>query len=250
MAQGVEQTTRGTRPAFEIVPIERVDVHDLVLTRLTALVTESGLKPGDRLPPERELVERLRVSRTTVREALRVLESMGKIEIRRNAGSFVVEPSANAISTQLKAAHPISVEFLGYLVDVRAAVEDRVVTVMARMPERDLTEARATLARARDEFASGGYERGSLDLRFEAALCRATGNPLLLELQRSIHELWVEAWSEFRIAPGDRWELHEDHCAILAAIESGDVVEARELMSNHVDRTLGLWNETGKGETT
>ena len=93
----------------------------------------SGLKPGDRLPPERELVDKLRVSRTTVREALRVLESMGKIEIRRNE-QLVVDPVASAISTQLKAVHPMSVEFLDYLVDVRAAIEDRVLLLVARAP--------------------------------------------------------------------------------------------------------------------
>jgi DNA-binding transcriptional regulator YhcF (GntR family) len=90
------------REAFEIVPIKRIDVYESVLARSNALITESGMKPGDR-----ELVEKLAMGRVSVREALRALESMGKIEIRRNAGSFVVNPNGSGFASQLKATHPV-----------------------------------------------------------------------------------------------------------------------------------------------
>jgi GntR family transcriptional repressor for pyruvate dehydrogenase complex len=86
-------TNSGERPPFEIVPIKRVDVYGSVLAQLNALISESGMKPGDRLPSERELVERLRVSRVLVREALRALEGMGKIEIRSNAVASLFTPT-------------------------------------------------------------------------------------------------------------------------------------------------------------
>src|SRR5215216_7949306 len=91
------------RKPFEIVPIKRVDVYGSVLAQLNALISESGMKPGDLLPSGRELVERLKVSRVLVREALRALEGMGKIEIRSTAGSFLIPPNGNAMVTQLKA---------------------------------------------------------------------------------------------------------------------------------------------------
>ena len=210
------------RQPFEIVPIKRVDVYESVLAQLNALITESGMEPGDRLPPERELVEKLGVSRVSVREALRALESMGKIEIRPNAGSFLVHPNGNALVNQLRAVAPVDRAFLGHLIEVRAAVEDRVVALVARS-EADLRE-------------SG--EPGSLDLSFEAALAREAGNPLLAEMQRSVHHLWVEAWSECRIAPGDWRQFYVEHHAILEALERGDGEEARRLMAEHVDRTI------------
>lgn len=225
------------REPFEIVPIKRVDVYESVLAQLNALISESGMEPGDRLPPERELVERLGVSRVSVREALRALESMGKIEIRPNAGSFVVHPNGNAFAKQLKAILPVDRAFLEHLVDVRAAVEDKVVALVAERAEADLSAVSATLERSQADLNESG-ERGSLDLRFEAALAREAGNPLLAEMQRSVHQLWVEAWSECRIAPGDWYRLHAEHLAILDALEKGDGELARRLMADHVDRTV------------
>jgi GntR family transcriptional repressor for pyruvate dehydrogenase complex len=225
------------RKPFEIVPIKRVDIYESVLAQLNALITESGMKPGDRLPPERELVEKLGVSRVSVREALRALESMGKIEIRRNAGSFVMNPNGSALASQLKATHPVDRAFLDYLVDVRAAVEDKVVELVAKRADADLSAVRAVLERTEAELGES-VEQGSLDLRFEAALAREVGNPLLAEMQRSVHQLWVEAWSVCHITPGDWRRFHAEHLAILDALERGDGEAARRLMTEHVDRTV------------
>jgi GntR family transcriptional regulator, transcriptional repressor for pyruvate dehydrogenase complex len=160
------------RQPFEIVPIKRVDVYESVLAQLNALITESGMEPGDRLPPERELG----VSRVSVREALRALESMGKIEIRPNAGSFLVHPNGNALVNQLRAVAPVDRAFLGHLIEVRAAVEDRVVALVARRPAADLSAVRDVLERSEVDLRESG-ESGSLDLSFEAALAREAGNP-------------------------------------------------------------------------
>lgn len=229
-------SARERRP-FEIVPIERVDMYEAVLAQLNALITESGLKPGDRLPSERELVERLKVSRVLVREALRVLESMGKIEIRRNIGSFILHPNGSAFANQMKEVLPIDQTFLEHLIDVRAAVEDKVIALVAERPEADLFAVHAAIENEKaelDEF----IETGRLDLRFEAALARQSGNPLLAETQRAVHQLWVEAWSKCGIAPGDWHRFHTEHLAILGALKRGDGESARRLMADHVDRPI------------
>jgi len=179
------------RQPFEIVPIKRVDVYESVLAQLNALLTESGMEPGDRLPPERELVEKLGVSRVSVREALRALESMGKIEIRPNARSFLVHPNGNALVNQLRAVAPVDRAFLGHLIDVRAAVEDRVVALVAGRSGADLSAVRGALERSGTSLRESG-EPGSLNLSFEAALAREAGNPLLAEMQRSVHHLLAD----------------------------------------------------------
>lgn len=199
------------------------------------------MQPGDRLPAERELVERLRVSRVVVREALRALESMGKIEIRPNMGSFLIHPNGNALVGQLKSVHPVDTSFLGYLVDVRAAVEDKVVDkvgiLVAAGNDLILASVEEVLDREKTEL-NERVEAGSLDLRFEAELGRNSGNPLLQELQRSVHRLWVEAWSECSITPGDHCKLHEEHQAIFDALTRGESEMVRQLMAAHVDRTI------------
>ena len=237
----------GGRGSFRIVPIERVDVYESVLAQLNGLISESGMEPGDRLPPERELVERLGVSRVSVREALRALESMGKIEIRSNAGSFLVHPNGNALVNQLKAVAPVDRAFLRYLIDVRAAVEDRVVVLVAGRSGADLAAVRDALERSGANLEESG-EPGSLDLSFEAALAREAGNPLLAEMQRSVHHLWVEAWSACRIAPGDWRAFLSEHYGILEALEGGDGELARRLMAEHVDRDIEGAEEAPAGE--
>jgi len=240
----VPRDSRGRKP-FEIVPIKRVDVYESVLAQLNALITGSGMEPGDRLPPERELVERLGVSRVSVREALRALESMGKIEIRPNAGSFVVHPNGNAMANQMRSVLPVDRTFLEYLIEVRAAIEDKVVALVAERPEADLSMVHATLERSEADLQESG-ESGSLDLRFEAALAREAGNPLLAEMQRSVHQLWVEAWSECRIAPGDWRQFYAEHLAIFEALDDGNGELARRLMAAHVDRTIEKATPVGR----
>src|SRR5215203_5821581 len=226
-------------PPFEIVAIKRVEVYRSVLAQLKALISESGMKPGDRLPSERELVERFKVSRVLVREALRALEGMGKIEIRSNAGSFLIHPNGIAMVTQLKAVIPVDITFLKQLIDVRAAVEDKVTALVAARTDADLSEINDLLQREEAELDKRG-EIGSLDLRFEAALAKESGNPLLQELQRSVHRLWVEAWSECGITPGDRRRLHAEHRTVFEALTRGDGKLARQLMAEHVDRTVDM----------
>jgi len=122
---------------------------------------------------------------------------------------------------------------------VRAAIEDKVITLVAERTDADLSDINDLLHREEAEL-DNRVEVGSLDLRFEAALAKESGNPLLQELQRSVHRLWVEAWSECGITPGDRRRLHAEHRAVYEALTRGDGDLARQLMAEHVDRTVEM----------
>lgn len=225
------------RPELPISPIPRSDIRELVLARLGAYIADSGLQPGDRLPSERALAEALQVSRPTVREALRALEVVGKIEIRKNAGRFVSNAGGDTIVRQLKTAAPVDVNSLRDLLQVRAAIEDRVVMLVAEKGDADLSEAREVLDREAEEIREG--LRSPFNLGFERALGRQAGNPLLAELQRAVHELWVAAWSECGVVPYQPDEaVHAQHSSILDALERRDVSTARERMAFHIDRIL------------
>lgn len=225
--------TDSERPSFRIVPIPHVDVYEAVLEQLKQMV--AGMDPGDRLPAERELAERFGVSRVSLRAALRSLESMGRIDIRRNAGSFVVHPQSSPITGWLKELVPVNGDFLNHLVEVRASIEDRVLILVHRA-QPDYAPLAALLDTIEHGLDAGAEETGSLDVRFESLLGRMSGNPLLTELQKSAHELWVDAWGTCGIAPGDPVGLLAEHRRILDALTSGDIAEARSLMATHVDR--------------
>lgn len=224
------------RPPFKIVPIERVDVYRSVLSQLERHLTASGFGRGDRLGSERELAEQFGVSRVVIREALRALESMGKIEIRRNSGSFVVDPHASPVSRWLQSevavSRPAPVQ---EMVDLRAAIETKVVQLVHRHGA-DLTVVEAVLAEAAEDIAAEGGDVASLDLRFEAALGELAGNPLLRELQRAVHAAWIELWTGQGLAPGAKCELHAQHEAILEALRARDEDRAVSLMATHIEQ--------------
>jgi len=223
------------REAFPIVPIPHVDVYEAVLAQLRALV--ETMEPGDRLPAARDLAERLGVSRVSLRAALRSLESTGRIEIRRNSGSFVLDPSTSPLTPLLRALEPVDERFLNHLVEVRASIEDRVLMLVHR-GGADLQPLVSLLDSIENGMDAETRESGSLDVRFESLLGRMTDNPLLTELQRSAHELWVDAWGSCGIAPGDPLSLLNEHRGILEALQQGDLELARALMAAHVDRPV------------
>jgi GntR family transcriptional repressor for pyruvate dehydrogenase complex len=221
------------RPSFRLLPIQQVYVYREVFAQLDRMV--ASMQPGERLRSERDLAEGLQVSRVSVREALRALESMRKIEIRRNAGAFVLDPDGTLPAEQLLLGVAPDLASLQWLTDLRAAVETRVVQLLARRPDADLRPVHEFLERAAGELADQDVEQGSLDVRFEALLARAAGNPMLERVQKWVHQAWVTAWGEFGRAPGDRRTLHTEHIAILAALEAGDAALAVARMEDHVD---------------
>jgi GntR family transcriptional regulator, transcriptional repressor for pyruvate dehydrogenase complex len=221
------------RKSFTLLPIKQVRVYREVFAQLDQMV--GALNPGDRLWSERELAERLGVSRVSIREALRALESMGKIEIRRNAGAFVIDPGGTLPVRYLLDGVQPNLESLQWLTDLRAAIETRVVRVLAARADADLGPAAEFLDLAEAELAEQDTQQGSLDLRFEAILARAAGNPMLARTQQWVHQSWVKAWGEFGRAPGDRRSLHLEHRAILDALLAGDGPLAALRMEAHVD---------------
>ncbi|MFZ0214835.1 MAG: GntR family transcriptional regulator [Candidatus Dormiibacterota bacterium] len=223
------------REPFHLLPIRQVAVYREVLRQLDALV--ATLRPGDRLGAERELAEQLGVSRVSVREALRALESMGKVEVRRNAGTYVVDPIGGLPIEQLRGGLAVDDQYLQWLTELRSAVEQKVIEVAGRR-HVDLAPVQELLRRSATELASWTGSDPSMDLRFEALLARLGGNPLLLRTQQAIHRLWVAGWAEAGLSPGDRHAFHAEHEAMFSALAAGQLTRAVELMHDHVDRPV------------
>lgn len=199
------------------------------------LVENGGFTKGDKLPSERLLAERLTVSRVAVREAMKVLEAVGKVEIIHGSGTYVRNPIHDPIADVLR-SDTFDRVFLQHLIDTRAAIEIKVVE-QASHNVGDL-ELRF-LERVLDRLSSGHLtdrEVGSLNVSFEAALAQIAGNPILARLQSTVHLLWVEAWGSLHVAPGSKQDLHLEHMAIFNALTAKDTPRALTIMSDHVDR--------------
>ncbi|MQA83843.1 MAG: FCD domain-containing protein [Streptosporangiales bacterium] len=221
---------------FRVVSLRQVDVFTAVREELTRLIEEGGFQAGDRLPAERVLAERLGVSRSMVREAMRVLEAAGRVEIVHGAGTFVRAPGHDPIVDALRAGAELNTTFLRHLVDLRAGLEVKIVALaVERADDADLKALQDVLDRLEAEHLPGP-EVGSLNVAFEAALGSATHNPLLTRLQAAVHELWIQAWGSLHLAPGTKQALHDEHVAMYRALVRRDAEAATRMMHDHVER--------------
>ena len=140
-----------TEDQFRLVPIRHVDVYREVLGQIEAFISENALKPGDRLPSDRELAERLGVSRASVRQATKVLEGFGRVDAQRGSGTYVKEPSHVAAITGpgvCGADYPLRVSVLGESATLGYGDEPRPPSAIAgaasprpRVPEAKLLHA-------------------------------------------------------------------------------------------------------------
>jgi GntR family transcriptional repressor for pyruvate dehydrogenase complex len=191
---------------------------------------------GDRLPGERQLAKQLRVSRASVREALRKLETVGLLEIRQGLGTFVKEPNNEAIQASL-APHILTDQTtLNKLFEIREIIE---VEAAARAAQR-VTPAQLVAMRQWLEAVETAVARRdaagivTADVEFHRQIVAATDNELLVYLMDSIVDMLRDMrWDSSNI-PELLPEIIAGHRAILAAIETADSQAARLAMQSHL----------------
>jgi GntR family transcriptional repressor for pyruvate dehydrogenase complex len=215
-------------------PIERRKVYEQVSERLEAQLG-TALKAGDALPPERELAERYGVGRSSVREALRMLESRGLIE-SRGSGTFVVAAWRNPFQ------EPLSVVVAGEDVDraqlfeVRRLLESEAAALAAT--RRTIDQLNLMYETTEDmEIELDSAERFiAADIRYHLVIAEATGNRLLLRLMQAIRDSLTEMFGTVFKFPGGPERSVAQHRLINEAIEAQDAERARRLMTEHILR--------------
>jgi len=138
-----------TTPAkVELETIQKTKVYEEVAAQLERLILDGALKPGDKLPPERELAERFGVSRSAVREAIRSLELKGLVEPRPGEGTLVRTPSIDSLLDPLASLLGHRLEVVHELLEVRSMIEPHLAGRAARNagPE-DIAQLEAILER-------------------------------------------------------------------------------------------------------
>ena len=210
-------------------------VADLAYERIRGLVLSGELAPGTRLG-QVELAERLGISRTPVREALRRLGGEGLVEGHSHRGFRVSDLGLDAVLRRL---------------EVRAILEPGIAALAAeRRTGRDLDLMREAIAD--EEEARDGIEAHDASRRFHIALARASGNE---ELVRVIESLWlVEVGRRllFRRSAEPDWQRTDasEHREVLAAIHEGRASDAERLMAGHVRRAVHHWEPERPGTGT
>jgi len=201
------------------------------------MVVSGRLSPGERLPPERELVGRLGVSRTVVREALNLLEARGLISIEHGRGAVVSGGSTHAVRDTLGVLLRVRPKALWELLEIREILEVEIAGLAAeRTEEDDVREMRGQLDRMETLIgAPEGYV--DADVEFHALLARSTRNEVLLAMLEPVVELLRASRQVSASRPGSALRALREHEEILGSVEAGDAEEAREGMRVHLMNT-------------
>ena len=214
-------------------PIERPNTYELLAQRLLNLIASGEIAGGAALPSERELVERYGVGRSSVREALRVLESKGLIH-QKGKGRFAAAEPQNPLNSSLQVLLELQEVSRNELFEVREVLEGETAAFAA---ERRTDEDVLAIAETIDAMAEGldsaeRYIDG--DLQFHLAIARASRNRIALHMMHAIRELLRRSLLSLYAIPGGPEASLAHHRLILEAVVAADAVAARDLMREHL----------------
>jgi DNA-binding FadR family transcriptional regulator len=228
------------RSSSLLTPVNDRRISALIVDQVRSLIHSGQLTPGDRLPPEREMCERFGVSRVTVREALRVLEASGLVEIRVGAhgGAFVTQPTSERVGAGIIDLLTLASTSPREVTQVRMVLEIGIMPLIAEQAtEEDFTE----LERICDEQEAAlkkGHHDVELSVEFHTRLAAATHNSAFEMLVRSFHgPLLMSLETAQASAPEMGRRGLSEHQQILAALRAGDAETASQIMREHLTRT-------------
>ena len=210
----------------------RTRLYEQVAGQISAWISDNGLTAGDRLPPERELAQRLGVSRATLSQALVALEVIGVVEVRHGDGTVVT--AGHRQSTRIVEAIRSHADRLPEIIETRDALETKIAALAAaRRTDDDLARIDDALAFMEADIEAGG--RGvEGDERFHGAVTAASHSLLLARLMDEIGDLIRETRLESLGQPGRPQDSLAGHRAIAEAIRAGDPEAAADAMHAHV----------------
>ncbi|MGD9235992.1 MAG: GntR family transcriptional regulator [Desulfobacterales bacterium] len=222
---------------------KQTKVFQDVVAQIQEAILDGRLKTGDTLPSERQLKDMFNISRGTLREALRVLEQKGLIEIKLGVGGGSVVKDLNADQMREGLALLIRSQkvSLNHLAEFREDVEGFVAArAAANRSASDVGTLTELLNAARKCIEVGPEQRDAfldIDKRIHMILARVAANPIYISVLHSIHDNIHRYYDEFLSM--DKRELQENYrdlCDLVHAVEKGQAERARRLARNHVRR--------------
>lgn len=218
-------------------PIQTVRVFEQIAEQIEKRILSGELRSGDRLPTERDLAEQFQVSRTAVREAMKILAQKGLVDMRPGRGTMVIDGAHQAMQHSINLAMKLKLGEVGgsnNLVEVREILETEIAALAAaRATEKEIAIMRGAV-KVMDESLNDADTFITADNTFHEALAQGTQNTLILILVNSIVNLLSEQRKQiFEVEGGpQRGQLH--HKKILESIIRRDPQAAREAMRAHL----------------
>ena len=216
--------------------IRKTRIYEEVVSQVHEMVREGKFKAGDQLPSERELAETFKVSRTSVREALRALETQGLVVSRTGSGTFVADLPIESLVAPLVAMLIEEKDALADIFETRKLIEPEIASLAAeRATRRDIERMKKILDKQRHQV-NGGSTGVEADAEFHFAIGQATQNQALEKLVSGLMEMLSRSREESLQTPGRSQASIDSHQKILSAIEEHDKGKARKAMLYHIEQ--------------
>jgi len=245
-------TRAGLQRSFEPVATRRT--FEEAVDQIAEKVKSGDLHVGDRLPSERELAAQMRISRPTLREAVKVLVEAGLLEVRRGQSGGIFVAAELVPRELLRTGLEIRVSEVAGVLEARRLLEPRVAQLAAvHAGEDDFAAMAGLIERKRELAGSDDFLRNEdlflqLDLKFHLAMARATRNSTVVSLMRSLIkrlEIARDMAVHAPLVPDWVIDIHE---RTLAAIRAADFPLIDAVMDEHLAQLEQIWErETGRG---
>lgn len=220
-------------------PIQGRRIFEEILDQLEQAILDGHISAGDRLPPERQLAEQFNASRTSVREAVRVLEALGVAKVKAGAdnGAVLVEEPGDALRLLLRFQLALRHISIASVIEFRTVLEPWAARAASeRASEEELTRMASILAAMGTDVGPAQFHQ--LDSSFHLEIARAAQNDLtslyLEGARTSIERIMLDALKRVRDWSATQARIVNEHTEILDAIKRRDAEEAAALMQSHI----------------
>lgn len=222
-------------------PIGQKRVSDGVVRQIMALIKSGQLQYGDQLPGERDLSSQLSISRSGVREAIRLLEAQRVLEVRPGLGTFVAQ-NASIIGLPARWSNWLldhQTQALD-LLEVRSALEPLAAARAAQQAKPEDVQALRETVEEIDRHITSGETESAVDgdVRFHHIISQCSGNALLIELNEGINLSLMENRLAHYSIPGKGYASNDEHRKIVEAIQANDPYLAAQAMREHIQNSL------------
>jgi len=218
---------------------EQENVYEKVVKRLKASIVEGKLKPGDKLPAERVLAQMMGISRTSLREALKLLSAEGLVDIKHGKGVFIAENDPDHILKVFSAKKFVENNTLKDFFEIRKVLETQAAIWAAERStakqienlERIVTD---TLSQLTDSDKANFVLLAKHDMLFHNFLAEVSGNGVLIQIMQNLIDLVDETRSHTLTIPKRPYISLDEHLAIVKAVKERNKEKARDAMLTHL----------------
>ena len=216
--------------------LQTARVSDEIAHQIRQVIFSGKLKPGDKMPTERELVEQFHSSRASVREAVRSLEHLGLIKIKRGAGggTYVSESNHRPVAESFRVRMQLNKGTVDHLTEARILLEPAVCRLAAKHADAQDLDRLKKYVEEQEALVREGREVASYDLKFHRLLFQAAHNPILELTTVAVIDLLTSALEQAHVRGNLTPHVVNFHRAIYNALSKRDGDRAARLMNDHV----------------